>query len=73
MPMEVRPRAVEVAARLRAFVREVVEPGECRYWEEHAAFVDRWTIPPVMDEMKAATRAAGLWNLFLPESEYGAV
>jgi len=69
---DVRPRAVELETRLRAFVREVVEPGERRYWEEHAAFADRWTVPPVMDEMKSAARAAGLWNLFLPESEYGA-
>jgi acyl-CoA dehydrogenase len=72
MSMELRPRAVELEARLRAFVHEVVEPGEIRYRQEHAASADRWTIPPVMEEMKAKARAAGLWNLFLPESEYGA-
>jgi acyl-CoA dehydrogenase len=72
MSIELRPRAVELEARLRAFVREVVEPGEIRYRQEHAASTDRWAIPPVMEEMKAQARAAGLWNLFLPESEYGA-
>jgi acyl-CoA dehydrogenase len=71
MPADVRPHAIELESRLRAFVRDVVEPGERRYWAEHAAFADRWTIPPVMDEMKAQARAAGLWNLFLPDSDYG--
>jgi acyl-CoA dehydrogenase len=53
-------------------MHEVAIPGERRFWEQHAASGDRWTIPPVMDEMKAQARAAGLWNLFLPDSEYGA-
>ena len=53
-------------------MREVAEPGERRYRQQHAAFADRWTVPPAMDEMKAQARAAGLWNLFLPASEYGA-
>jgi acyl-CoA dehydrogenase len=72
MLIDVRPRVAELHARLEAFVREVVEPGERRYWEQHAAFANRWTIPPVMEEMKVQARAAGLWNLFLPDSEYGA-
>jgi len=67
-----RPAAGDLHGRLTAFVREVVEPGEGVYWAQHAAFPDRWTIPPVMEEMKRRAREAGLWNLFLPESEYGA-
>ncbi len=58
--------------RLLAFMQDVVAPGERRYWEQHAAGSDRWAIPTAMEEMKAQARAAGLWNLFLPESEYGA-
>jgi acyl-CoA dehydrogenase len=72
MSSEARPELGELKRRLEAFVREVVEPGEVRYWEQHAAAADRWTIPPAMEQMKAAARAAGLWNLFLPQSEYGA-
>ncbi len=72
MQTDVRPEAATLADRLRAFVTEVVEPGERAYYEAHATYANRWTIPPVMEEMKAKARAAGLWNLFLPESEYGA-
>jgi acyl-CoA dehydrogenase len=58
--------------KLTAFVRDVVIPGEREYWQQHAAFADRWTIPPIMETMKSQAKSAGLWNLWLPESEYGA-
>ena len=72
MPIEIRPQVAELHERLKAFIGDVVEPGERTYREQHAAGVDRWSVPPVMAAMKAQARAAGLWNLFLPESEYGA-
>jgi acyl-CoA dehydrogenase len=65
-------RAQEIRERLIVFMREVVEPGEREY---HAAVAEpgqRWAIPPVMEEMKRKARAAGLWNLFLPDSRHGA-
>ncbi len=67
-----RPGVAELHTRLTAFMRDVVEPGERTYWAQHATYADRWTIPPVMEELKTRAREAGLWNLFLPESEYGA-
>ena len=72
MLTEVRPDVVELHARLKTFIRDVVVPGERVYFEQHAAAADRWTIPPVMEGLKAQARAAGLWNLWLPQSEYGA-
>ncbi len=66
------PKVSELQDRLRAFMRDVVDPGEKRYWDQHAAAPSRWAVPAAMDEMKAQAKAAGLWNLFLPESEYGA-
>jgi acyl-CoA dehydrogenase len=72
MISEVRPVAAELHAKLERFMREVFEPGEKLYKEQQRANADRWAVPPAMEEMKAAARAAGLWNLWLPESEYGA-
>jgi acyl-CoA dehydrogenase len=61
----------ELRARLEAFVDEHVYPNEKTYAEQLDA-ENRWTVPQIMEELKAEARAAGLWNLFLPESEYGA-
>ena len=55
-----------------AFMNDVVYPNERVYRDQLDAADDRWTNPKVMEEMKAAARDAGLWNLFLPESEFGA-
>lgn len=57
--------------RLTAFMEEHVYPAEPRFWAE-VAEGDRWQPTRVMEELKAKARAAGLWNLFLPESELGA-
>src|SRR6478672_11222702 len=56
--------------RLAAFLAEHVYPNERRYEEQVAA--ERWRPPPLVEELKAKARAAGLWNLFLPDREYGA-
>ncbi|HRQ64462.1 MAG TPA: acyl-CoA dehydrogenase family protein [Xanthomonadaceae bacterium] len=66
------PRALDLKQRLRAFMDEVVVPGEADYYAHTAVPEQRWTIPPVMEAMKAKARAAGLWNLFLPDPEHGA-
>jgi len=72
MDFEYSDKVKQLQARLVAFMEEVVYPNERTYREQHRAGEDRWRIPPIMEEMKRRARAAGLWNLFLPESEYGA-
>ena len=72
MLTETRPELSALHAKLKAFVRDVVEPGERTYRQQHAASANRWSVPPVIDELKAQAKAAGLWNLWLPESEFGA-
>ncbi|HET9823258.1 MAG TPA: acyl-CoA dehydrogenase family protein [Burkholderiaceae bacterium] len=68
-----RTRALQ--DRLRAFMVEHVYPAEGRFWQEleaNTAAGRRWTPLTLIEELKPTARAAGLWNLFLPESELGA-
>jgi acyl-CoA dehydrogenase len=71
MNFEPSAKVKELQKRLQQFMDEHIYPGERTYLEQiHAA--DAWRTPPIMEEWKAKARAAGLWNLFLPESEHGA-
>jgi acyl-CoA dehydrogenase len=73
MLTEVRSEVAGLRDRLIAFMHDVVEPGERIYHEQHRAFgSERWKVPPVIEDLKSKAKAAGLWNLWLPESEYGA-
>lgn len=65
------PRAREFHERLTAFMAEHVYPNETRYYSEQQAG-ERWCPLPLIEELKAKAKAAGLWNLFLPQSEQGA-
>jgi len=58
--------------RLGRFMDEHVYPNEAEYYRQHAALADRWQSPKLLEELKRRAREAGLWNLFLPESEHGA-
>ena len=71
MIFEPSPKVKTLRAKLAAFLDETVLPSEKTFCEQ-LANGGRWKIPPVMEELKVKARAAGLWNLFLPESEYGA-
>ena len=62
----------KLRAQLEEFMDERVYPNEKVYEEQLSEAESRWMIPPVMEELKAEAKDAGLWNLFLPDSEYGA-
>ncbi len=51
---------------LLAFMDEYVYPNEQRYYEQVQS--NRWAVSRVVEELKPKARAAGLWNLFLPEN-----
>ncbi|MGV2621401.1 UNVERIFIED_CONTAM: acyl-CoA dehydrogenase family protein [Halobacillus marinus] len=58
--------------KLKEFMDTHIYPNEAIY-EEQLGKQDRFeNIPPIMDEWKQKAKEAGLWNLFLPDSEYGA-
>ncbi len=66
----VSARAQELYQKLRGFMDAHVYPNE-RLFHEQINEGDRWQPAPLMEELKVKARADGLWNLFLPESEYG--
>ena len=69
------PRTVELQQRLQAFFAEHILPAEPRYFKEieaNTAAGKRWTPLQLIEELKVKARAAGLWNLFLPDSDRGA-
>ena len=72
MDFQYSAKVEELRARLLAFMDEVVYPNERTYYEQHEAAKDHWRTPPVMEDMKTRALGAGLWNLFLPESDCGA-
>ena len=71
MQFEYSEKVQDLQRRLRAFMDEHIYPNEHRF-HEHTRSERRWEPVPVIEELKPVARAAGLWNLFLPESERGA-
>ncbi|SER91540.1 acyl-CoA dehydrogenase family protein [Streptomyces qinglanensis] len=65
-------RTEELRERLLAFMTEHVYPAEQTAEEQRAAQDSPWSTVPVLEELKAEARKQGLWNLFLPDEEYGA-
>ena len=72
MTPEKSDRARSLEARLTAFVAEHVYPAEAVYQRQLSEAKARWSIPPIMEELKAKAKGEGLWNLFLPEHDGGA-
>jgi acyl-CoA dehydrogenase len=70
MDFEFSDRTKALQEKLQRFMDEHIYPNEQTYKEQVKQY--GWEAPPLMDELKAKAKAAGLWNLFLPESEYGA-
>jgi acyl-CoA dehydrogenase len=65
------PKVKELQERVAEFMDRHIYPNEERFHEE-VAKGDRWQPTTLIDALKEKAKAAKLWNLFLPESEYGA-
>lgn len=64
-------RVQELRKRLLDFFIEYIHPNDETYHRQLEGG-DRWQPVQIIEDLKPKARAAGLWNLFLPESEYGA-
>jgi acyl-CoA dehydrogenase len=71
MTLEASSKTRALAARLTAFMDEHVYPNEPLF-RRQIAEGGRWQPTAIVEDLKPKARAAGLWNLFLPESEHGA-
>ncbi len=74
MDFEHSERAKLYIDQVGRFVRERIVPNQALYHQQlsHDPDFRRWRIPAILEELKAEAKAAGLWNLFLPDSELGA-
>ena len=73
MMPELRPEAQALLEKVTDFIKVEVMPKENIFHEQIKVGEDRWnSYPEVIDEVKEKAKNAGLWNLFLPESEFGA-
>ena len=71
MHFEHSPKVKDLQRRFVAFMGEHIYPNEATFHRQIAEG-DRWQPTAIVEELKPKARAAGLWNLFLPDSEYGA-
>ncbi|HEV7937046.1 MAG TPA: acyl-CoA dehydrogenase family protein [Solirubrobacteraceae bacterium] len=65
------PRTQELLERLIAFQEQEIAPREEPYMRELLSREDPWVVLPAIEELKAAAKQEGLWNLFLPDAERG--
>ena len=70
MTFEFNEKTKELQKRLQRFMDDHVYPNERRFHEEVER--DRWKPTKIIEELKPKARAAGLWNLFLPDDSDGA-
>jgi len=70
MDFEFSGKVKDLQKRLQGFMEEFVYPNEQRFHDEIER--NRWTPTRVVEELKPQARAAGLWNLFLPNDDLGA-
>ncbi|WP_408010402.1 acyl-CoA dehydrogenase [Pseudalkalibacillus sp. A8] len=72
MNFEYSEKVKELQQKVNTFMEEHIYPNE-QVYEEQLDKTDRFSIvPPILEELKEQAKEQGLWNLFLPESEYGA-
>jgi alkylation response protein AidB-like acyl-CoA dehydrogenase/aminoglycoside phosphotransferase (APT) family kinase protein len=59
--------AFELLDKLSEFFEHEIVPNESVYEEQLESARNRFSIPPILEELKQKAKAKGLWNLFLPQ------
>jgi len=66
-------KVIQLQHKLHDFMDQYIYPNESVYQKQLNEQKDRWSaVPPIIEELKEKAKAEGLWNLFLPNEEYGA-
>jgi acyl-CoA dehydrogenase len=72
MDFEYSEKVKDLQARVSSFMDEHIYPNEQELHDQLDEGENRWKILPLLEQIKDKAKEAGLWNLFLPESEHGA-
>lgn len=72
MDFQHSPKAQDYLKRVKDFMKNEIEPVEEAYLRELHSLDNKWVVLPIIEELKAKAKAAGLWNMFLPDEHYGA-
>ena len=65
------PRVLQLRDQLLEFMDAEIYPNQATFVSQVGSG-DRWQPVQLINDLKQKARAAGLWNLFLPDSEFGA-
>lgn len=75
MDLGISPKVAPLLEQVRTFIQDEIVPVEPEYWQE-VATDNRWQFTArqteILEGLKSKARDQGLWNLFLPDSDYGA-
>ena len=70
--MAISDRAQQTTDRLQKFMDKNIYPNNDTYMKQIDDFGDnRWQVVPIIEDLKKEAKKEDLWNLFLPESDYG--
>ncbi|WP_298445173.1 acyl-CoA dehydrogenase family protein [uncultured Ferrimonas sp.] len=70
-------KSLELQAKMKQFIADHLDPVEQQYYQHNDEVNGhddwtQWQVPAGLNDLKAKAKAAGLWNLFLPDAELGA-
>jgi acyl-CoA dehydrogenase len=72
MTITYSPKVEALRERVADFMAAYIYPNEAELFAAPARMGDRWQPLALLEEIKGRAREAGLWNLFLPDSAFGA-